>query len=149
METYWVLRNDGIECRVAANQVSTSNARPVASGAEPRVKPRAAHAITGRDANGLSGLKLTGRGKGLVAAVALAITLPFASASAVAAASAPPPSNAQPYTVAAGESLWTIAERSKAPGADTRDQVARIKRLNHLHSSNIYAGQVILVDSHS
>ena len=47
-------------------------------------------------------------------------------------------------TVAAGESLWSIAEQI-APGADPRDVVDDIVRLNALESVTVSAGQQIAI----
>jgi hypothetical protein len=51
---------------------------------------------------------------------------------------------AQRVTVAPGETLWGIAER-EAPGTDPRDTVAEILELNHLQSSAVEAGSVLLL----
>lgn len=47
-------------------------------------------------------------------------------------------------TVQAGDSLWAIAERV-APGADPRDVVAAIVRLNALDGGIVTAGQELAV----
>ena len=51
---------------------------------------------------------------------------------------------AERITVAPGETLWSIAER-EAPGTDPRDTVAEILELNHLQSSAVEAGSVLLL----
>ena len=51
---------------------------------------------------------------------------------------------AQRVTVAPGDTLWSIAER-EAPDADPRDTVADILELNHLSSSAVEAGSVLLL----
>ena len=51
---------------------------------------------------------------------------------------------AQRVTVAPGETLWSIAER-ESPDADPRDTVADILELNHLSSSAVEAGSVLLL----
>jgi hypothetical protein len=51
---------------------------------------------------------------------------------------------AERVTVAPGETLWGIAER-EAPGTDPRDTVAEILELNHLQSSAVEAGSVLLL----
>jgi hypothetical protein len=51
---------------------------------------------------------------------------------------------AQRVIVAPGETLWGIAER-EAPGTDPRDTVAEILELNHLQSSAVEAGSVLLL----
>lgn len=140
METYWVLRNGSIECRVATN-VGASVAATAALAAHPG--QRGQHGATVPVARAGKG-RLTRRGRVVASAIALAFAAPLVSAGAVAAASSPPdPVQLVPYTVAAGESLWTIAENHKQPGTDTRDEVARIMRANHLGTSGIYAGEVL------
>jgi len=149
MNTYWVLQNGSIECRVATESVKTSSV--VMTNVEAAVTtelPLAANHHRGSRGrhNGLSGLRLTRRGRVWFAALSLALSVPLFGAGAVAAASSPPqPETHISYTVAAGESLWTIAERYKELGTDTRDAVYRIKRLNHMSTSDLYAGQVIYV----
>lgn len=50
----------------------------------------------------------------------------------------------QYVTVAAGESLWQVAEEL-APAADPRDVIARLVQLNQLDSSDVYAGQQLAI----
>lgn len=47
--------------------------------------------------------------------------------------------------VGSGQSLWSIAEESAAPGADVRDVVAEIVALNGLTSSTVHAGQSLVL----
>jgi len=144
METYWVLRDGTIECLVAAGSAGTVVAGGRVDRAGLGANQKGAAPATSR---GLRGLRLTRRGRTWLAGFALALAAPLVSASAVAAASSPPDvPQLTTYTVAAGESLWTIAERSKAAGTDTRDQVTHLKRLNHLSTANLFAGQVIMIE---
>jgi LysM domain len=50
----------------------------------------------------------------------------------------------QRITVRPGETLWAIADRV-APGADPRSTIARLESMNHLRSSTVPAGSVLLV----
>ena len=50
----------------------------------------------------------------------------------------------QQTTVMPGESLWTVAQRI-APKNDPREVVAQIRRINHLHSAALVAGQQLLL----
>jgi LysM repeat protein len=145
METYWVLRDGTIECLVAAGNPGTV----VAGGRVDRTGMGANQkGATPATSRGLRGLRLTRRGRTWLAGVSLALVAPLVSAGAVAAASSPLDApQLTTYTVAAGESLWTIAERSKVAGTDTRDQVTHLKRLNHLSTSSLYAGQVIMIEA--
>jgi hypothetical protein len=47
-------------------------------------------------------------------------------------------------TVRPGETLWGIAERV-APDADPRSTIARLESMNHLASSTVPAGSVLVV----
>jgi hypothetical protein len=50
----------------------------------------------------------------------------------------------QRITVRPGETLWAIADRV-APNADPRSTIARLESMNHLTSSTVPAGSVLLV----
>jgi hypothetical protein len=50
----------------------------------------------------------------------------------------------QRITVRPGETLWAIAERV-APGTDPRSTIAHLESMNHLKSSSVPAGSVLLV----
>ena len=50
----------------------------------------------------------------------------------------------QRITVRPGETLWAIAGRV-APDADPRSTIARLESMNHLTSSSVPAGSVLLV----
>jgi hypothetical protein len=50
----------------------------------------------------------------------------------------------QRITVRPGETLWAIADRV-APGTDPRSTIARLESMNHLRSSSVPAGSVLLV----
>jgi len=92
-------------------------------------------------------LRLTTRGRRiLVAAAALPAVVALSIAvvsggSALASRGASAPSGSfTSVTVASGESLWSIAEHV-APGADPRDVVDAIVRLNALDGVAVAAGQ--------
>ena len=96
-------------------------------------------------------LRLTTRGRRIVAALAalpavVALTLAVLSGgSALASRDAGAPAESfTTLTVAAGESLWSIAEQV-APGADPRDVVDAIVRLNTLDGVTVSAGQQIAI----
>jgi hypothetical protein len=50
----------------------------------------------------------------------------------------------QQATVQPGETLWSVAQRI-APRNDPRETVAQIRRINHLHSAALQAGQQLLL----
>ncbi|MGZ8803710.1 MAG: LysM peptidoglycan-binding domain-containing protein [Microbacterium sp.] len=96
-------------------------------------------------------LRLTTRGRRIVAALAalpavVALSLAVISGgSALASREASAPSGSfTTLTVAAGESLWSIAEQV-APGADPRDVVDAIVRLNALDGVTVSAGQQLSI----
>ena len=92
-------------------------------------------------------LRLTARGRRILAAlaalpavVALSIAV-ISGGSALASREAPAPAGSfTTLTVSSGESLWSIAE-AVAPGADPRDVVDAIVRLNGLDGVTVSAGQ--------
>lgn len=49
------------------------------------------------------------------------------------------------YTVAAGETLWSIASSMTGPGEQVRDTMAEIQRLNAMSGSALQAGAQIAV----
>jgi Tfp pilus assembly protein FimV len=96
-------------------------------------------------------LRLTVRGRRILAALAampaiVALGLAVISGgSALAARDAgAPPASFATLTVAAGDSLWSIAEEV-APGADPRDVVDAIVRLNALEGVTVSAGQQLSI----
>lgn len=96
-------------------------------------------------------LRLTTRGRRIVATLAalpavIALSLAVLSGgSALASRDAGAPAESfTTHTVAAGESLWSIAEQV-APGADPRDVVDAIVRLNALEGVSVSAGQQLSI----
>ena len=94
-----------------------------------------------------AGVHLTVRGRtvfllGLVALLLAAFSLGRQQSSA-----ATPPTVApvlQQTTVTAGETLWSLAHRV-APENDPREVVEQLRELNHLRSSDVWAGQQLLL----
>ncbi len=96
-------------------------------------------------------LRLTARGRRIVAGLAalpavVALSLAVLSGgTALASRDAGAPGESfSTMTVGAGESLWSIAEQI-APGADPRDVVDDIVRLNALEGVTVSAGQQIAI----
>jgi Tfp pilus assembly protein FimV len=54
---------------------------------------------------------------------------------------------ADTYTVASGETLWDIAKSMTAPGVDVSETVDAIQKLNVMQSSQLRAGEQILLPS--
>ena len=122
-----------------------------AAGPEPTSRPHPAHAHATRPQPGSAPLRLTRRGR-IVVAVAAALLL--AALSLVIAASAQatnhplPPRAAQQgltqVTVRPGQSLWSVAE-SADPHADTRVVIQQIIELNGLTGNVVFTGQRLWV----
>ncbi len=108
---------------------------------EPR---RAGSASIARGAE--VGLRLTARGRVVVAVLALvaAFGVTLASQQAV-AGEAPPAVPVVTRTVAAGETLWQVAGEVSGAGADVRETVSMLMDLNGLDTAALTAGQELLV----
>jgi hypothetical protein len=99
-----------------------------------------------------SGIRLTRRGRLLLtlvvgALVAVVAVLALGSPSAGAGAGAGQPLAATSYervTVEPGQTLWALANEI-APSEDPREVVAQIMDLNAMSSSNVQAGEVLLI----
>ena len=96
-------------------------------------------------------LRLTTRGRRIVATlaalpavIALSIALISGGSALASRDTGAPTGSFMTLTVAAGESLWSIAEQI-APGADPRDVVDSIVRLNALDGVTVSAGQQISI----
>ncbi|WP_243076744.1 LysM peptidoglycan-binding domain-containing protein [Microbacterium sp. SS28] len=93
-------------------------------------------------------LRLTKRGRRLLAAIAavpavVALSVAVIGGSSAALASlehGAAPATFQTVTVAPGDSLWSIAQEV-APGADPRDVVDALIRLNALEGVTVSAGE--------
>ncbi|OLT46853.1 hypothetical protein BJF88_04115 [Cellulosimicrobium sp. CUA-896] len=90
-------------------------------------------------------LRLTRRGR--VVLVLLVAVVAFLGARVGAAVAGGPaePVEVRVHVVAAGETLWSHAQRLAAPGEDVRDVVADIVELNGLSSSGLAEGQRLLL----
>jgi Tfp pilus assembly protein FimV len=96
-------------------------------------------------------LRLTVRGRrvlallaALPALVALGTALALGGGAALASRDAAPTGSFETVLVSAGDTLWSIAEEV-APGADPRDVVDQIARLNALNSVSVQAGQRLAI----
>ena len=91
-------------------------------------------------------LTLTARGRRVLGVVALVLVGAVVLFGGRAVAGSP--ADAVPvdtYTVAAGESMWTIATAYTAQHEDVRDTVGALVALNGLAGAGLRAGQQILV----
>jgi hypothetical protein len=80
----------------------------------------------------------------LVAAVALLVLISFGRTGSQAATATGTGPSLQQATVQPGETLWAVAQRI-APKNDPREVIAQIRRINHLGSSALRAGQQLLL----
>lgn len=108
-------------------------------------------APTPREREALPRLRLTRRGRAVVAilVIGFVISLAFAIALNGGMATANTESSGTSFdyvTVEAGQSLWQVAE-SVAPGADPRDVISDIVRLNQLQSSVVHPGDRLAIPS--
>lgn len=100
------------------------------------------------EATGTGALRLTVRGRRVVAALALLVaTVGSVAVGALAGVAARPGTEGETtsVTVGAGETLWSLASAAAAPGEDPRELVEQITALNGLASSELAVGQELLV----
>ena len=91
--------------------------------------------------------RLTRRGRVVLLVVAALLLLAAISVGRAGSQAATATENGpmlQQTTVQPGETLWSVAQRI-APKNDPRDVVAQIRRINHLPSSGLRAGQQLLL----
>jgi hypothetical protein len=117
-----------------------SPARVQVARAEPLALP-AASAARRR-------LRLTRRGRFVLVVLpsVLAATCALVAATGPLSEAQAAPRATRWVTVAAGDSLWSIAERI-APGADPRDVVAELERANGLPDAAVAAGERLVLPS--
>lgn len=92
-------------------------------------------------------LRLTRRGRAallVLTALALFLAVSLGRTGSQAATVTESGPALQQTTVQSGETLWSIAQRI-APDNDPREVVAQLRRVNHLHSSSLQAGQQLLL----
>ncbi len=93
-----------------------------------------------------AGVRLTARGRLVVALGVLALAVGIAGWAwfGAASASTPSPAHAAPVQVVVhdGDTLWSIASQV-APGVDPRLEVDALRHLNHLGTSALSPGQVL------
>jgi hypothetical protein len=116
--------------------------------APQRTRPaaRRAAASGARAAIGDAPLRLTLRGRCVLAALAFVVAAVVGAVAGVAASTAEGlPADVESVTVGSGETLWSIAAELTAPGSDVRDVISQIVALNGLESEALVAGQQLTV----
>ena len=92
-------------------------------------------------------VRLTARGRCLLVAVLAALLVLAISAGHSGSQAATAVQNGPALTQATvqpGDTLWSVAQRL-APGNDPREVVEQLRRINHLRSSALVAGQQLLL----
>ena len=92
-------------------------------------------------------LHLTRRGKlvlGLLGLLALVCVLLLAGAKGGASSDYEPTATTT-HLVTSGDTMWQVASAVTQPGQDVRDVIYAIQKLNHLDSSSLQVGQVLVI----
>lgn len=111
-----------------------------------RLAPSAARRPEPRQARGLRGLQLTGRGRAVVAGLALMIAAPAIGLSGQAFADTPSrPLPVETVTVTEGDALWAFARQVALPGEDLRQVVEHLQLINQMDGVALIPGQRILL----
>lgn len=95
---------------------------------------------------GLGGLRLTRRGRVVIAALVLVVLVVAGLVGQRAVAESP--GGGVPvrlHTVAPGETLWQYATAVRESGEDLRDVVADLRELNGLTSAELRTGQMVIL----
>ena len=90
-------------------------------------------------------LRLTARGRRLLVLIMLCVVAGLVLAGRAAAADGGHPAVVEPYTVSAGDTLWSIAAGVAGANEDVRDVVIELQDLNRMASVDLTAGQQILL----
>jgi hypothetical protein len=119
------------------------SARSMTGLAHPK---RCSHVSSHRITLQRSGIRLTRRGRGLLALVLalVMVALVVAGALRATAASTEVPTGWTTTVVQPGDTLWSLAS-SRAKGEDPRSLIAQIKTTNGLTGSGVVSGQRLLL----
>ena len=124
--------------------------RPVTARQSPATRPVADRPDgSGRAPEGAlrpGALRLTRRGRVLLAVVALMLACAGVVATGAAQAGAPHRGvEVTRHVVQPGETLWALAGSVASPREDLRDVVAEIEKLNNLDGAGLRAGEQLLL----
>ncbi|UJP38748.1 LysM peptidoglycan-binding domain-containing protein [Cellulomonas palmilytica] len=117
--------------------------RPTARPGRAQRERTAAPAVGHR--SGDVPLRLTRRGRAVVAALALAVSGVAFVLGSHAAAGADTGMTVERYVVRSGDTLWDIAAASRAEGESVQHQVRELVRLNGMSGTHVDAGQELVV----
>jgi hypothetical protein len=147
----WTWTAQVIPAATVPDQATLAEPLPVPAARPQPPRSQAARPHAARPQSASAPLRLTRRGR-VVVAVATALLLAVLSlviAASAQATSHPTPSGAAPrnlaqVTVRPGQTLWSVAENAD-PDADTRAVVQQIIELNGLTGNVVFAGQRLWV----
>lgn len=133
---------------VAPPPVAPSSVRlqPAQAGAAGAARPDSARANASRQRPAATPLRLTARGRGVLATLALLGALAGGAVLGMATASGVEmPAETDQVTVLPGETLWGIATDAAEEGQDVRNVMEAIVTLNSLSSATVHPGQELAV----
>ena len=120
--------------------------RSAARDGRPRLVVVQAPVVPALAAPAVSPLRLTRRGRLVVAALALLLVGGGGLLGSRAAADGPVSAPVvERHVVTSGETLWSIAAAVARPGQDVRDVVVELKQLNDMSDAGLAAGEEIVV----
>lgn len=114
---------------------------PVSRRPQPALPVRAA----GRREVGETPLRLTARGRVVLAGLAVVAAAAIGSLAGSLWSGAEAAPSLEVVTVSTGDSLWSIAAAVAGPGEDVRDVMSEIAALNQLEGEVLMAGQQLRV----
>ncbi|WP_156251210.1 LysM peptidoglycan-binding domain-containing protein [Pseudactinotalea terrae] len=107
--------------------------------------PTTARPAVSRPAVADAPLRLTNRGRAVLAGLAIALAAVVGSVAGAAMGTPASAGGLEVVTVKSGDSLWSIAAAAAAPGEDVRDLMSEIVELNGLQGATLVAGQELTV----
>lgn len=124
-----------------ADVIALPPARPVSA------RPAAARPAASRPAEAAAPLRLTARGRAVLAGLAIVAAAVTGSVVGAVVGASEPTGAVEVVTVTGGDSLWSIAAAVAGPGDDVRDVMSEIAALNDLSGTALLAGQQLTVPS--
>jgi LysM domain len=119
-------------------------ARLLVGPADSSARARSPHARSARAQSAHPPIRLTRRGRVVLAAVLLAFAAAMVVVLATNVQAASPSSPPRAVVVHPGDTLWSIAARVHPRGSLTETMLA-IERLNHMPNGTVYVGEQLLV----